>query len=65
MNDAYEVLGAIAAHSQGRAAFVANRGVHSLCDVCVRQTFQCEKALALLLRLLQVTRILPNFDYSE
>ncbi len=58
VNDAYEILGAIVSYQQGRSAFVGNRGVHSLCEINVRQTFQCEKALELLIRLLQVRIIL-------
>ena len=46
-----QVLAAIACSERGRAAFVSNRGVHALCSAHVGQSFQCERALALLTRL--------------
>ncbi len=51
INDAYAVLAAVAATEKGRSALVANRGVARLCRIHVEQTFQCEKAVELLLYL--------------
>ena len=52
INDAYEILTAIVATEKGRAAFVGNRGVYYLSQVNIKQSFQCDKALTLLLTLL-------------
>ena len=37
---------------KGRSAFIHNRGIHSLCEVITKQTFQFEDATDLLLSLL-------------
>ena len=37
---------------KGRSAFIHNRGIHSLCTVITKQTFQFEDATDLLLSLL-------------
>jgi hypothetical protein len=52
VTDAYHSLTAIAGYEKGRAAFISNRGVHVLCDIVTRQTFQHEESLALLLGIL-------------
>ncbi len=54
VKDAYQVLTAVVTvgGDKGRSAFVNNRGVHSLCEVVVKQTFQYEDALTLLMTLL-------------
>lgn len=54
VKDAYECLTAIVTigGDKGRSAFINNRGIHSLCEVVIKQTFQYEDALALLLSLL-------------
>lgn len=54
VKDAYLVLTAIVTvgGDKGRMAFVNNRGVHSLCQVISKQTFQYEDATELLLSLL-------------
>jgi len=54
INDAYDVLCAIVTYEQGRSAFISHRGVQSLCEVCVGQTFQCERAVELVLSLLRI-----------
>jgi hypothetical protein len=54
VRDAYLCLTAIVSvgEEKGRSAFINNRGIHSLCEVIIRQTFQFEDALDLLLSLL-------------
>ena len=49
----FQVLTAIVATETGRTAFINNRGVHYLCEINIKQSFQCEKALNLLLNLLK------------
>ena len=39
---------------KGRAAFINNRGIHSLCEVISKQIFQYEDATDLMLSLLSV-----------
>ena len=39
---------------KGRAAFINNRGIHSLCEVISKQIFQYEDATELMLALLSV-----------
>jgi len=55
INDAYDILSATIYYEQGRSAFIGHRGVQSLCEVCVKQTFQFERALDLLLDLLSLS----------
>eukprot|EP00094_Tigriopus_californicus_P007014 TCALIF_06753-PA protein Name:"Similar to Neurochondrin Neurochondrin homolog (Drosophila melanogaster)" AED:0.06 eAED:0.07 QI:0/0.33/0.28/0.85/0.83/0.85/7/4/777 len=55
INDAYEVITAIVSTEQGRNSFISNRGIHTLCDINIRQSFQSEKALTLLLSLLKLS----------
>ena len=54
VKDAYQCLAAVSSvgGDKGRTAFINNRGVPSLCEVIVRQTFQYEDATDLLLSLL-------------
>lgn len=54
INDAYQVIMAIVSTQKGRQAFISNRGIHYLCEINVRQTFQCEDALKLLLNILTI-----------
>lgn len=63
INDAYEILGAIVATEKGRNAFVQNRGVFYLCQVNIKQSFQCEKALNLLLSLLLSSQSQQCWNY--
>jgi len=52
ISDAYKVLSGIVATEAGREAFIASRGIHVLCSLNVRQSFQDEDALELLLDML-------------
>jgi len=52
INDAYQVIMAIVSTQKGRQAFISNRGIHYLCEINVKQTFQSEDALKLLLNIL-------------
>jgi len=52
INDAYQVIMSIVSTEKGRQAFISNRGIHYLCEINVKQTFQCEDALKLLLNIL-------------
>jgi len=52
ISDAYKVLSGIVATETGREAFIASRGIHVLCSLNVRQSFQDEDALELLLDML-------------
>jgi len=54
INDAYQVIMAIVSTQKGRQAFISNRGIHFLCEINVKQTFQCEDALKLLLNILTI-----------
>ena len=45
---------AIVSTQKGRQAFISNRGIHFLCEINVKQTFQCEDALKLLLNILTI-----------
>ena len=52
ISDAYKVITGIVATQTGRDAFIANRGINVLCLLNVRQSFQDEDALELLLDML-------------
>jgi len=52
INDAYQVIMVIVSTHKGRQAFISNRGIHFLCEINVKQIFQCEDALKLLLNIL-------------
>ena len=54
VKDAYNCLAAVTSigGDKGRMAFINNRGIHSLCLVICRQTFQFEEATELLISLL-------------
>jgi len=54
INDAYQVIMAIVSTAKGRQAFISNRGIHFLCEINVKQTFQAEDALKLLLNILTI-----------
>ena len=54
VHDAYQVIMAIVSTKKGRQAFISNRGIHFLCEITVKQTFQAEDALKLLLNILTV-----------
>ena len=56
VNDAYKVISAIVATKVGREAFIASRGMNVLTSLNVRQGFQDEEALELLLDLLTYER---------
>ena len=56
VNDAYKVISAIVATKVGREAFIASRGMSVLTSLNVRQGFQDEEALELLLDLLTYER---------
>jgi len=56
VNDAYKVINAIVATHVGREAFIASRGMNVLSLLNVRQGFQDEEALELLLDLLTYER---------
>ena len=49
-----QVIMAIVSTAKGRQAFISNRGIHFLCEINVKQTFQCEDALKLLLNILTI-----------
>ena len=55
VKDAYQCLAAVVSvgGDKGQLAFINNRGIHSLCEVITRQTFQYEDATDLLMSLLQ------------
>ena len=57
VKDAYQCLGAVVnvGGDKGRSAFINNRGIHSLCEVITKQTFQFEDALELLINLLSTS----------
>jgi len=52
ISDAYKVMTGIVATEAGREAFIASRRIHVLCSLNVRQSFQDEDALELLLDML-------------
>jgi len=54
INDAYQCIMAIVSTEKGRQAFISNRGIHYLCEINVKQTFQCEDALKLLTNILTI-----------
>lgn len=54
INDAYQVIMVIVSTQKGRQAFISNRGIHFLCEINVKQIFQCEDALKLLLNILTI-----------
>ena len=56
INDAWRVMGAIVASQEGREAFIASRGMMVLSDLNIRQSFQDEEALELLLDILTYSR---------
>ena len=56
VNDAYKVINAIVSTHVGREAFIASRGMNVLSLLNVRQGFQDEEALELLLDLLTFER---------
>ena len=39
---------------KGRQSFIQNRGIHFLCEITIKQTFQAEDALKLLLNILTI-----------
>ena len=53
---------AIVSTQKGRQAFISNRGIHFLCEINVKQTFQCEDALKLLLNILTIEGKGRTFD---
>ena len=56
INDAWRVMGAIVASQEGREAFIASRGMMVLSSLNIRQSFQDEEALELLLDILTYER---------
>ena len=56
INDAWRVMGAIVASQEGREAFIASRGMMVLSELNIRQSFQDEEALELLLDILTYSR---------
>ena len=56
INDAWRVLNAMVSSQEGREAFIASRGVMVLTDLNIRQSFQDEEALELLLDILTYER---------
>ena len=56
INDAYKILTAIVASQEGREAFIASRGMMVLSSLNIRQSFQDEEALELLLDILTYSR---------
>ena len=56
VNDAYKVLTSINSTEIGREAFIANRGINVLTQLNIRQGFQDEEALDLLLDILTYER---------
>ena len=57
VKDAYICLDSVVTvgGDKGRSAFINNRGIHSLCQVVTKQTFQHEDATNLLLNLLSTS----------
>lgn len=56
INDAWRVISAMVSSQEGRDAFIASRGMMVLTDLNIRQSFQDEEALELLLDLLTYER---------
>ena len=56
INDAYKILTAIVSSQEGREAFIASRGMMVLSSLNIRQSFQDEEALELLLDVLTYER---------
>ena len=56
VNDAYKVMTAIVSTEVGREAFIASRGMNVLSQLNMRQRFQDEEALELLLDMLTYER---------
>ena len=56
---------AIVSTQRGRQAFISNRGIHFLCEINVKQTFQCEDALKLLLNILTIEGGLGCLDHHH
>ena len=56
VNDAYKVMSAIVATPAGREAFIASRGMNVLVLLNIRQRFQDDEALELMLELLTYER---------
>jgi len=56
VNDAYKILTAIVCSQEGREAFIASRGMMVLSSLNIRQSFQDEEALELLLDILTYER---------
>merc|ERR1712012_1341183 len=54
VHDAYQVIMAIVSTKKGRQSFIQNRGIHFLCEITIKQTFQAEDALKLLLNILTI-----------
>ena len=54
VHDAYQVIMAIVSTRKGRQSFIQNRGIHFLCEITIKQTFQAEDALKLLLNILTI-----------
>lgn len=54
INDAYKCIMAIVSTEKGRKTFISSRGIHYLCEINVKQTFQCEDALKLLTNILTI-----------
>ena len=54
IRDAYQVLSAIVSTETGRKSFISHRGVHYLCEIIIRQNFEFERSLNLLLPLLKI-----------
>ncbi|XP_040575000.1 neurochondrin homolog [Lepeophtheirus salmonis] len=52
ITDAYRCLCSIVSTEKGRKSFIGYRGVHYLCEIIVKQTFQWETAQKLLLSIL-------------
>ena len=56
INDAYKILTAIVCSQEGREAFISSRGMMVLSSLNIRQNFQDEEALELLLDILTYER---------
>ena len=56
INDAWRVMSAMVTSQEGREAFIASRGMMVLTDLNIRQSFQDEEALELLLDILTYER---------
>ena len=54
VHDAYQVIMASVSTKKGRQSFIQNRGIHFLCEITIKQTFQAEDALKLLLNILTI-----------